>query len=95
LKQNGPVQGERAQEYVDISSRFDAAMGHFDQIPHLVWKMGGRPNGFHLRLKDAWKACPERLLQAASRRGSLPGAPLSPICSPFGHLEGAGNEFVT
>jgi hypothetical protein len=43
------VQGERVQEYVDISSRFDAAMGYFRQIPQ------GRPNGFHLAPKAACK----------------------------------------
>jgi hypothetical protein len=33
LKKNGSAQGERAQEYVNISRPFDAAMGHFGQIP--------------------------------------------------------------
>jgi hypothetical protein len=49
LKQNGPAQGGGAQEYVDISSRSDAALGHFGQIP------AGRPNGFHLEPKGAYK----------------------------------------
>jgi hypothetical protein len=49
LKQNGPVQEETAQEYVDILSHLDAAMGHFGQIPQ------GRPNGFHLGPKCAGK----------------------------------------
>jgi hypothetical protein len=49
LKQNGSAQGERAQEYVNISIPFDAAMGHFDQIP------AGRPNGFHLNPNRHWK----------------------------------------
>jgi hypothetical protein len=49
LKQNGLLQGERAQEYVDISSRLGAAAGHFGQIPQ------GRPNGFHLEPNGACK----------------------------------------
>jgi len=43
------VRGGKAQEYVDISSFPDAAMGHFGQIP------SGRWNGFHLERKSAWK----------------------------------------
>ena len=35
------------QEYVNISSLFDAARGHFGQIPQ------GRPNGFRLDPKAA------------------------------------------
>ncbi len=49
LKQNGPVRGEKAKIYVDISRLLDEAMDHFDQIP------SGRPNGFHLGPKAAWK----------------------------------------
>jgi len=49
LKKNGSVRGEKAKEYVDISRLLDEAMGHFNQIP------SGRPNGFHLGLKAAWK----------------------------------------
>jgi hypothetical protein len=41
------VQGEKVQEYVNISSLFDVAMGPFGQIPQ------GRPNGFHLEPKAA------------------------------------------
>lgn len=33
LRQNGPVRGEKAKTYVDISRLLDEAMGHFDQIP--------------------------------------------------------------
>src|SRR3546814_12762421 len=39
----------KAQTYVDISRLLDAVMGHFGQIPE------GRPNGFHLGPKAAWK----------------------------------------
>jgi hypothetical protein len=49
LKQNSPAQGEKAQEYEDISRLLDAGMGHFGQIPQ------GRPNGFHLEPKAACK----------------------------------------
>ncbi|MDE2597448.1 MAG: hypothetical protein KGL44_11270, partial [Sphingomonadales bacterium] len=49
LKQNGPVQGEKAQEYVDISRLLDAALGHSGQTP------AGRPNGFHLGQIHPWK----------------------------------------
>jgi hypothetical protein len=42
LKQKGHAQGEKAQEYVDISRLLDPGMGLFDQIP------AGGPNGFHL-----------------------------------------------
>ena len=37
------------QEYVHLSNRSDAALGHFGQIPP------GRRNDFHLGLKHAWK----------------------------------------
>jgi hypothetical protein len=43
------VQEGEAQEYVDISSRSDAAMGRSGQIPQ------GRRNGFHLDQIFAWK----------------------------------------
>jgi hypothetical protein len=43
------VEGEKVQEYVNISRLFDAAMGHFGQI------LSGRSNGFHLGPKDACK----------------------------------------
>jgi len=43
------VQGEKVQEYVDISRLLDAAMGHSGQIPQ------GRPNGFQLEPKAACK----------------------------------------
>src|SRR3546814_14955244 len=49
LKQNGPVRGEKAKTYVDISRRLDEAMGNFGQIP------SGRPNGFPLGPKAACK----------------------------------------
>jgi hypothetical protein len=49
LKPKGPARGERAQEYVDISSTLDAAMGLLDQIPK------GHQNGFHLEPKCACK----------------------------------------
>src|SRR3546814_846656 len=54
LKQNGPVRGEKATTYVDISRLLDEAMGHFDQIP-LSLNWGGRPDGFHLEPKAACK----------------------------------------
>ena len=41
-RQNGSAQGGRAQEYVDISSPADAAMGHSGRTP------AGRPDGFDL-----------------------------------------------
>jgi hypothetical protein len=43
------VRGRKAQEYADISSLPDEAMGHFGQIPT------GRWHGFHLRQKFTWK----------------------------------------
>jgi hypothetical protein len=43
------VQGERAQEYVNISRPIDAAMGQIGQIPQ------GRQNGIHLEAKCACK----------------------------------------
>jgi hypothetical protein len=49
LQRNGPVQGGKVREYVNISSLFDVAVGHFGQIPQ------GRRNGFHLGPKAAWK----------------------------------------
>jgi len=49
LKQNGSAQGGKAQEYVDIFGLFDAALGHFGQIP------AGRPNGFPLEPNCPWK----------------------------------------
>src|SRR3989344_7250645 len=49
LRQNGPLRGEKAKTYVNISRLLDEAMGHFGQIP------SGRPNGFHLEPKAAWK----------------------------------------
>ncbi|WP_420607547.1 hypothetical protein [Novosphingopyxis sp.] len=60
LKRFGSVQGEEAQEYVDISSLFDVAMGQIDQIPK------GRQNGFQLEPKHAWKQnhCSRRALRS-------------------------------
>ncbi|MBB5717365.1 hypothetical protein FHR23_001095 [Stakelama sediminis] len=49
MSQNGVVQGEKTQEYVNISRIFDAAPGRFGQIPQ------GRPNGFHLEPNAACK----------------------------------------
>ena len=37
------------REYVHLSNRSDAALGHFGQIPP------GRRNDFHLDQKHAWK----------------------------------------
>jgi hypothetical protein len=60
LSKNGPARGERAKEYVDLSSPLDAALGHFRQIPK------GRRNGFHLEPVCACKG------SQPSRRASRP-----------------------
>ncbi|MGQ4827424.1 hypothetical protein, partial [Enterococcus faecalis] len=49
LRPKTPSRGEMAQEYVDISSHLDAAMGLLGQTPK------GWQNGFHLGPKCACK----------------------------------------